>query len=303
MSIINASPVSDLPRIGADNAFRKGTISATSGTARYAVDWRADRVWAPGEGTHTITAVCDDPVECDYAFIAFHNWTGMEITIQALIGSWTTVASFTPVDDGPVWVNFAPASSPQWRVTVAAGDVEAAIAILSVGKSLALEQGMQSGWSPVELSGSSEVVDAVSEDGVLVARTLRRRPSKARMSLSNVSEAWMHSVWAPVRDRLIRQPWALSWSPNEPHARSCLAWTDGAPHADSYSGPGLLSVSWNICMVDRRDVSALDTPQEAPPEPPPLPVLIASIMLDSDIWLGEGEIADPGYILIDDYPT
>ena len=144
------------------------------------------------------------------------------------------------------------------------------------------------------------MVDSVSEDGLLIARTLHRRPDETTLTLAPLDDDWMRAYWRPARERLIRQPWALAWSPLSADRGAALAWTDGMPPPDRYRETGLMTVSWPLRMLDRRDVSASDTVQEVPP---PLPVLIASIMLDPDIWLGQGEIADPGYILIDDYPT
>lgn len=302
MSIYGTAP-SNYPRIGADNVFRRGTITASAGTGKYAVDWRADRVWAPGAGAQTLTVELAAAAPADYAFLAMHNLgtIGASVAIQRLSGSWATVSTFSPTDDSPIWASFASASSTQWRVVITSpAGTAPAIAVLSVGAALVLDEGLRPGWSPTIFAGSSDVIDSVSEDGLLIARSLRRRPDTATMTISDVAETWMHTVWRPVRDRLIRQPWALCWSPLEAHGDCALCWTDGMPSPDTYSSPGQMSIGWRIKMAAERDVSALDTVQD---DPPPLPVLIASITLPADLWLTSAETIDPGYVTILDYPT
>ena len=306
---LRASP-SPMPRIGADNLFRRGTITASAGTGRYAVDWRADRVWAPGDGVQTLTVILDEPLPADYCFLALHNLGADDqaatLSVQRWTGSaWATVCGpIAPDDGGAIWRSFDAAPATSWRIVLdSPASATPAIAILSLGQALELSQGIQPGWAPPIFAASADVVDSTSEDGLLLARSLHRRPDETRLDLAPLDDAWMRDHWRPVRERLIRQPFGLAWSPHAADAGTALAWTDGMPPADTYSHPGYMRIAWPLRMIERRNVAASDTVQEAPPEPPPLPVLIASIMLDHDIWLGEGEIADPGYITIDDYPT
>jgi hypothetical protein len=267
--IINVDPVSDLPRIGAHNVFLDGLIITSSGVGAFAVDWRVDRAWVPDpsiDGTvSSIEVHLDSPVECDYAFLAFHNLQGGMVSIQVYDGTaWTIIASAVPPSDGSsMWFNFDAVSGVRWAVVVdyAVGQTPS-MAILSIGKSLELDQGLQPGWSPIGLADASDVIDVTSEGGVLVARAFRRRPEKATMDLVNVHETWAHTTWQGYRERLIRQPWALMWSPNEDHGRTCLAWTEGSPNPDRYSAPGFLTISWLINMANGYDISTIPKPEE-----------------------------------------
>jgi hypothetical protein len=271
MSIYGTAP-SNYPRIGADNIFRRGTITASTGTGKHAVDWRADRSWSPVDGVQTLEVELAAPAVVDYLFLAVHNLgtIGSVITFQRFAGAWVTAATIAPGDDTPIWCSIDSLPSAKWRIIVASpASTQPAIAVLSAGQAMVLEEGLRPGWSPPIFAASSDVVDSVSENGVLIARSLRRRPDTALMTISDMSETWMHTVWRPVRDRLIRQPWALCWSPLEPHGDCALCWTDGMPSSDDYSSPGLMAISWRLKMITSRDVSTLDQATEVPPPPPP----------------------------------
>ena len=122
MNILDTSTgATNLPRIGADNLFRRGVITASAGTGRYAVDWRADRVWAPGDGTQTIEVEVGVAESVNYLFAAFHNFDVEETTIalQRWTGStWATVvAAITATDNEPIWRSFNAQSSTKWTTS------------------------------------------------------------------------------------------------------------------------------------------------------------------------------------------
>lgn len=265
---LRASPT-NLPRIGADNLFRQGTITASSGTGRYAVDWRADRVWTPDAGTETLTVVLATATDADYLFLAFHNLADISgsIKLERWTGSaWATVvAAISPTDNEPVWRSFDADPATQWRVTVT-GTSQPVIGVLSIGVAIELQEGIQPGWTPPQYAHDDDVIDSVSEDGVLIGRTILRRPAKTRLSTVDISDDWMRTYWRPNRERLIRLPWGLCWSPETADGGAALAWTDGVPQPDSYSRPGFQRIQWDLRMIFERDVSTADTVNESCPD-------------------------------------
>lgn len=303
---------SNMPRIGAQNLLREGIISASAGTARYAADWRADRVWAPGDGVQTLFVALDDPTPVDYLFIAFHNLndTATSLFLQRWTGSaWALVLSLNaPPDNAAIWRSFDAEDASAWRLVLNSpsageGDPLPAIAIISLGRALILDGDIQPGWSPPIFAAAGDVVDSVSADGLLLSRTLQRRPDETSLDLALTDDDWMRAHWRPIRERLIRQPFALCWTPQTPAQGCALAWTDGMPPPDRYRETGLMQIAWPLRMLDRRDVAASDTVQEEPPPPPDIPHIIAHIATPSDIWLTPAESIDPGWLATDDYPT
>jgi hypothetical protein len=266
---LRASP-SPLPRIGADNLLRRGTITASGGIGAHACDYRLDRAWQPGAGTQTLTVVLASAAPCDYFFLALHNLgtddAAGSVSVQRWTGSaWLTVlAALSPADGGAIWRSFDGGSSAQWRITLvtAAGKVPS-IACLSIGQALVLEEGILPGWSPPALATGGETIDSLSEDGYLIGRTLRQRPAETVLALPPVSDAWVRAHWQPVRQRLIRQPWALAWSPHAADGGTALAWAASMPPPDVYDRYGFIRIAWPIRMIERRDTSVIDQVVEA----------------------------------------
>jgi hypothetical protein len=265
VSDLRTSPT-NLPRILARNLFREGTITASSGTGRYAVDWRVDRRWEPGvTGASTLEVLLDASTAADCMAVLMHNLdeAGATVKAQYFNGSWQDChAAVTPTDNGPIFVSFNSVSSTRFRIVIDAADANPVAAVVAIGPGIFFEDGIQPGWTPPGYASQDEIIDSLSEDGILVGRQLLKRPERTQLDLAHVDDAWMRTYWKPNRERLIRYPWILAWSPLTDDEGAALVWTDGVPPPDAYEMHGFQKISWPLLMLSAYDVADGETVQE-----------------------------------------
>lgn len=243
-----------MPRIGAANIFADGTLTVSAGTGSACVDWRMDNVWISGTGEQTIAVALSGTTAADYVFIAGHNLAGGSFKFQRWTGSaWADI--FDPIsvaNNNPIWVSFQTQLSTNYRLVInPATGVTGRVAILAAGVALELEQGLQDGFSLPGASMSSDAIDSVSESGYLIGRTLLDRPDSTTIEFAPFSRGWYVANILPLRKRLIQKPWAFAWNPGQVDAGSTLAWCDGVPGPDAYSGLKRIKMSWKINMLPR----------------------------------------------------
>lgn len=229
------------PLIGYRNLLRDASLAASAGEPAHAIDWRLDRAWTPGSASASLTADLQAPVEADYIALCGHNLVGGQVTVRFLDGANTMqlAGSWVIPSNACVLRTFAPQVSSQWEIQYA-GINPITLAVASLGAVLRLNSGFRQGFVPPPFTDQVEVISTTSQGGLPLGRTVRRRPGRLSINVTNLDEQWMRTEWLALRRHAESYPFVLSWNPAQFPDEAGLCWSQGSPDPNSYTQPGFM---------------------------------------------------------------
>jgi hypothetical protein len=193
-------------------------------------DYTAQR-WDTG-GSATFIALFASAFPVDTFVIAAHNLAGIPVTITTSSttgGTQIQRASFTPVDNTPIFVmaNSAtglPFSVRRFEVNVAS---QAAVGIIRAGLALQLQQPLYGGHNPALWNRVTEGQQAFSETGQWLGRTQKRLAYATNYEWTHIKAAWYRDNFEPFAQTLPLKPFAIAGNPQAMPYDVAWAWAQG----------------------------------------------------------------------------
>lgn len=227
------------PKIGYDNLFERGTVTATSAHADYPVenafDGFTDDFWRPnGTGTQRLAVALDAPEEVDYFALAAHDLAthGVSVRLQCSADgvTWTNVGNeVLPATNAPLMIFVPPSAHLNWalRFTVPAGKT-VHVGVAHIGVALELPIGFFVGYAPPKLNPQVTYLNSNSDSGKFIGRSVIREGINDQLSLSHVSPEWVRQHWVPFANYAKRKPFFLAWYPSKYPDDVAYVWTTNA---------------------------------------------------------------------------
>lgn len=227
------------PKIGYDNLFERGTVTATSAHADYPVanafDGFTDDFWRPnGTGTQRLSVALGVATPANYVALAACDLAAQGVTVRVQGSAdgvtWTNVSDeIVPADDSPLMVCFTQAAHAHWalRFTVPAGKT-VHIGVAHIGVALELPIGFFVGYAPPKLNPQVTYLNSNSDSGKFIGRSIIREGINDQLSLSHVSPEWVRQHWVPFAAYARRKPFFLAWYPSKYPDDVAYVWTTNA---------------------------------------------------------------------------
>ena len=211
-TIIDEASLSDAlkPRIGHENLFRDGTVSASTealnGAVAQAYDGLTYDAWvSTGGATEWVRVqVAGSPTpSADYMAVAAHTLSGCTLTPQSSNdgSSWSDLASaFTAVNDRPIVWEFAATQANYFRLSITNAPGAVSIGAIHAGLKLTMERGLAIGFEPPSLNEDVTFTNAMSEGGQILGRAIVRRGVETDIAANNVTWLWARDDWRAFLD-------------------------------------------------------------------------------------------------------
>lgn len=165
------------------------------------------------------------PVECDYAGV-----------VGSIIGCTIRVQSS---DDGVVWTThmeaaaeyrvamllFPRVTAQYWRVVF--DTVNPDVAVIYIGKALAMQRAIYQGHSPLTLSRVTELSNNISQGGQYLGRSVERMGNECDASWSHLKAAWYRENFDPFVIAAQTKPFFFAWRPLSFPKEVGYMWTGG----------------------------------------------------------------------------
>lgn len=193
------------PRIGYENVFRDGTVTASSESASGAVEQAFDGLtydaWgSQGNATEYVEVQLGSPTpSVDYMAVAAHTLSGCTLTPQSSSNgaSWTDLASaYVALDDRPIVWEFAETSPNYLRLFIENATASVRIGAIHAGLKLTMERGLPVGFDPPTMNEQTKFTNMISEGGQILGRSLVRRGVAVDVMSNNVTWLWARDSWA-----------------------------------------------------------------------------------------------------------
>lgn len=247
-----------LPRILYTNLFESATTVVASTEAvgfegANAYDWKMSTFWMPTASGSTLTATFPSPVTADAFGIVAHTLgtTSATLFLEHDDTGFVTDLTLTPSSDITVTETFASAASTIWRIRVTYAGDDPIIGVASFGEFFEFERGLTAGYSSPNLSDVPKVLNAVTQGGNFIGRTLLSNENKASLSVSNMTIAYAIATWEPFVQHAQFKGFFLLWNERDFPAEAAYCWTNATPPARKYSQNGF--VSNNIAINQRTE--------------------------------------------------
>lgn len=246
-----------LIQIGYENHLATGTLSASSSASAVydksnAIAPGTWNAWRPTAGTaHWLKVDMGSAIAADYACIYGLRLTG---TQAAKVQSSTDNATWTDrgaaigsaeAIGGSVWIPFASATARYWRIYLSDGSsFQPNINVAHIGRELQTQQGAWVGFAPLESAREVDALNATSEGGALLGRTVLNRGTKWEIDLQHLTPSWVTNYWLPFMQHAESKPFFLSHPPvavaDGPTATT-YCWAEGKIEHPKYMHPSWLS--------------------------------------------------------------
>ena len=168
----------------------------------------------------------------------FHFDAELNVTEVAL-----TVNS--PAQDGATFfVTFeAVTTSRNWQVKITHPSMQVQVTHLFVGAAVRLYSPPGMGWVPMAYARKNELINAVSDGGQFLGRSLIRKAMQTKFSMRPVPAEWVRDNWLPFQIHAEQKPFYYAWdSANEP-LDVAFCFTDKMQKPPAFVAPGQMSVA------------------------------------------------------------
>lgn len=206
------------PRIAAGGYI--GTVAVSSEATGYAgtnaLLGQTYTAWRPTAMPATWTVTFASATVA-YVGIAAHDLAtqGSTVEVQRWTGSaWSTVASHTPTDNGPIlFLLTQRLSQTTFRVAISGATVPT-IGVIWVGNLLEFPvKAVFADSLPFNEATASEYATNISDGGHTLGRYEVRRQSMCSLTVNHISEQWAADNWFTIHDWLRRGPVFLADRP------------------------------------------------------------------------------------------
>ena len=211
------------PRIGYNNIFATGTLSASSedtandGYKENATDWLTFTRWKTvGTGDHYLQSVGASQ-SLTYGFIFGHNLgtlgVGIKFQYSDDAGSnWTdlTATIYPSTSNECIYKIWDAVNGGYVRAVIVGvtGTDQAEIGVCLMGWDMVCERGLAPGASTPFQNDDSYIYNPMTQGGQDLPRSIIRRGFKFPISLMSVSENWFRNNWLPFQEHALKYPFA-----------------------------------------------------------------------------------------------
>lgn len=254
--------------IGYDNLYLRsdavviGNVEDANQPASNAASWlTSGGGWqASGAGDKTLTVSLDASANGNSYGIYKHNLGTLGLTVKLQSSPdgvvWTdlTGSEKTPGNDQTIYfVATAPVSASFWRIHIA-GMVAADTLIIGqafIGASLLLFNPPEPGWTPPNLALANKFINSRSEGGDFLGRTLVRKGSATRFSVSLAAASWVRANWLPFMLAAEQHPFYHAWDTINFPEEVAYCYTDGKISQPKYTHSRFMSFDLKfIALLD-----------------------------------------------------
>lgn len=236
-------------RIGYQNLTYGLTPTASSSATGYpavaATYPTTFEAWKPTSTTSTWTVNLGSAKAVDFVGIV-GDMAGCTIAIQRSSNgtTWTTVDTRTGITDRINMFLFSSVTYQYWRLSITVAIPT--IAVVYIGKALAMQRRLYQGHSPVTLSRSTELYTNESDGGQYLGRSIIRKGAATSCQWSHLKAAWYRSDFDPFVKAARTQPFFIAWRPADYQAELGFVWTDGDIQPTNSGPRDFMSVGVNF---------------------------------------------------------
>lgn len=208
------------PRVLWNSISRRGTVAVSTEATGYegvnAATATQSDAWKPTAMPATWTLNFDAVETISAVAIDTHTIgsTGTQVLLQEWDGSaWVDVMEFTPDDDAPIAMLFAPRETDQIRVRFF-GSSEPEMAIIHCSDALELPQLVHNGvTTPINMAYVTEYQENLSEQGLFLGRSVRYSKPQNEFNVKHVTRYWVENTLLPFIEDAREYPFFLLESP------------------------------------------------------------------------------------------
>jgi len=226
------------PHIGWENRCRDSGCVVSTSTAQE--NFEGENVllgltydfWKPTVTPAVIAFTFPEAIAADYCGIAAHTLTetGCAVELQYWDGAaWVSLGDVQPGTDSGnkiVMFLFDQVSSAVWRLLITGGTAVPVLGPVNIGLSLKLERRLYGGHTPITLSKKTVIRPQKSETGQWLGRSIRREGATTKISLNNLTPAWVRSDFEPFIENSRTHPFFFAWRPSDYPAELAYCWTN-----------------------------------------------------------------------------
>ena len=225
------------------------TSYATSGAASFPPSNMANPATAFGweaasNADQTIAVTNATGLEIDYVGLARHNLgqAGAEVRVRF---DGVTVRDYAPVSSNQALLFLFSGAAPSLiQIDIRGASVAAKVAVLYVGKSIALQRNIYVGHTPIVYGRDRVTVNGVSQSGEYLGEVSTNETVSTTVDLQNLTPDWYRSTLDPFLAQ--RRPCFYAWRPGSYGAEVAYCWVEGNPRPVNQRANGMMSVSWNF---------------------------------------------------------
>lgn len=214
--------------------------------------WLADDI-----DDHTLTVTTDYVDDLDYLGVAGHNFGTAAIAVKVQgqyedAGAWSDLTTdIIPADDRPIIFRFDPQSLYGIRLVMAEGDAIPRAAVLYVGKLMVMPRRTYVGHAPINLSGSVEATNGLSESGQFLGRIVTGETYGTSFTFDNLTASWVRTFLIPFLDVAKEEPFFFAWRPSSYPRETGLGWLTAPAIPRNSRSNGMMSVELQIGGLGR----------------------------------------------------
>jgi hypothetical protein len=112
--------------------------------------------------------------------------------------------------------------------------------MIAFGSDFQCEHGVVVGMSPPKLARNNQVMNATSERGIALGRSLISQGSMCSLDLAYHSTTFMNDTWLPFMRSAEVGPFFLLWNPSDYPTDAAVCWSEGQLGKPSYSKTTLM---------------------------------------------------------------
>jgi len=241
----------NLPIVAITNHFESGTVTTDGTNKENAYDHSTSDYWtSAGTATSFLRVDMSSAIDCDYMAIAGHTLLDQTASVKLQHGpdgaAWTDVplTDVTPSDNGVIFIPFDRVNAQWYQILLSSLDAAATIAVAAIGTRVQLERGVQTGFTPPDYSRVDRLLNAQTQNGQFLPRSLIRSNAQGSIALQNMTEEWVRTTLDAFIISSRTKLWFLGWNPTGFPAEVAVCQTTGTPQP-TYSAPGFMS-----CKID-----------------------------------------------------
>lgn len=186
-------------------------------------------------------------VECDYVGIV-GDIQGRSVSVEYSTDNvtWTEAIAFVPINRVAMGL-FSSVSARYWRVLFD-GSIPN-VAVIYIGKSLAMQRSIYQGHTPITLSRTTQKINNVSDRGQYLGTSIIRTGVETSAEYRYLSASWYRANFDPFVRAARTRPFFFAWRPASFPNEVGYVWTN-EDIAPENSGPrDFMSVSMSMTGI------------------------------------------------------
>lgn len=244
------TPTPDLTyaRIGYENLTYGKTPTASSSAVGFpaiaATYPTTFEYWMPTAvpATWTVDLGTSLPIDC-VGLVGDFNGGVVSVQSSPDNSTWTTQVSATITKRITMFM-FAQISARYWRLSIS-GQIPS-VAVVYVGKALAMQRKIYQGHTPLTLSRETELSNNISDGGQYLGRSIIRKGAQTSATWSHLTADWYRSNFDPFVKSARTAPFFISWRPSQYPDELGFVWTDGDISPQNTGPRNFMSVGVNF---------------------------------------------------------